>query len=269
MRRGSTIFALACLLASIAKAEEAPIERAFIRTQWRLLPAEGFSPAEKVASDEDIILRQAVLPVGLAVLEDEVIAPEQLTLVRAGTQLILASLGGRSATYCAVDSERVLPTGEVKRQLPAATLCLIDGDRDGKFDHAYRAPMTSTIIPAVQDRTPKRASVVSVRYRVVPPETIAGDFWVGVQYRQYFNIYGNRMLFTALGGRGGVATLSSFKTFKSKGAYPQYEEVMGAKITLLEPLEKSTRLRVETTMTPMTFTPFFSPGTTVYVPVYR
>lgn len=269
-RRVLPVWAIGFVLAAAtASAEEAPVERIAINTAWRLLPAENFTPTEHVAQNNDIIHRQSALPVGLAVLDEEVTAAEGLTLVRAGTQLLLGSIGPSGAAYCAMQSERVLPTGEVKKQWPGATLCLIDIDKDGRFDRAFRAGMTSTILPAVQTRTPKQASVVSARYRVVSPETVVGDFWVGIQYRQYFNIYGNRMLFTALGGGGATTALTAFKTFKAKGTYPQYEEVMGAKITLLEPLEKSTRLRVETPMALTEFTPIFTPGTTVYIPVYR
>ncbi len=118
----------------------------------------------------------------------------------------------------------------------------------------------------VNAEIPKVPRACDVGYAVRPPDEIKGDFWVGIRYEQYFNIYGNRMFFTDYGGRGEKSSFTDFDKFKSKGPFPVTRSPMGAKLTVLATEPKGVRLRVDAAIPPQPFA-VITYTTTTFIPI--
>lgn len=227
---------------------------------WAVQPAEGRYPLERDVADGEVVLRQKLLPLGLAVLGADVALPRGSRLVaRRGAQLVRVG-GPAGRIHCALETERTDRKGVVVPNKTGTTLCLLDGDGDGRFEGAFEGTgsVTGVIVDALP---PKQPVVVDVAYEKRPVEEFVGDYWVGVRYEQYFNVYGNRMLFTDFGGRGAQESLTAFDTFKSKGIFPREVEALGAKLTILSAAPKGVRVRIDRALPPQ---PFSVVRTTTY-----
>lgn len=262
-RKVIALFALAAASAGSA----AP--RQGVNLVWSIAPAENADLTEHTVKDGEIVLRQKLVPLGLAILGGDVIEPSGNKLVaKRGGQLVEAGFADGRA-FCALDTVRIDKSGVEVPNNRGVTLCFVDRERDGRFDMTFEAAGagggTGVII---QGTLPKTPQIVDMPYEEHPVSELRGDFWVGIRYEQYFNIYGNRMLMTDIGGRGVTMPLTSFATFKSKGVYPQKVSVLGANITLIAPEEKGTRLRVENAMPTQPFA-LYTYTTTTFIPIYR
>lgn len=264
MRR--TIVSLGMLFALPGLAAATPAPR--VLTLWHVMPASGDALGERMVKDGETILRQALLPSGLAVLEGDVsdTGREKLS-VKAGTQLVEAS-SSAGKVYCALATQRLdTKSGGQIDNKHGTTLCLIDTDGNSRFDAMFDAAGGTGLL-MVNAPIPKDTRPCDVGYAVRAPSEVKGDFWVGVRYEQYFNIYGNRMLFTDYGGRGVTASFSNFEKFPSKGPFPIVRTVMGANIAVLAAEPKGARIRVDAVMPPQPFAVVTS-TTTTFIPIYH
>ena len=251
--RALAFLTLGALCVSTSAAAQ-DVVRPYMATLWRIVPPASFDPTERVVSDKQLILKQKLLPSGLAVLTAAARHPESGAEAEVGTQLFrVTSTSG--TVYCAFKVERT--------DKAALSLCLIDKTGDGRFDQVFETAFHVATVPHVQDRAPKRILAIDVPYEVRPPEEVTGEYWVGVQYRQYFNIYGNRMLFTCFGNESGEECLSTFDKVKSKGTYPAERIILGARIVFVAPEGKSMRVRVDAPMAEQPFSVRSSVSTTM------
>ena len=269
-REGRGVARAACALAGLASVLAIPgpasaADRAALITLWEIQPPTA--PAgEGHVKDGETVLRQTLLPTGLAVLDADVANATGSRLVaKAGSQLIEATTNG-GAIYCALATMRAdKKTGALSENRGGTTLCLHDSESNGRFESVFEMPV-GTGLAMIQGQVPKKVRPVDVGYRTRPVGEVQGDFWVGIRYEQYFNIYGNRMFFTDFGGRGQTQSLTDFAKFKAKGAFPQSVNVSGARFTVLAADQDGVRLRTDA---PMPTGPFAvtTYTTTTFIPI--
>lgn len=239
--------------------------RGTLLTLWQV-QTPAAAPAERAVSDGETVLRQTLLPTGLAVLDVDVADTAGSRLVaKAGAQLIEASTGN-GKIYCALSTLRSdKKTGALSENRSAITLCLIDSDANGRFENLFEMP-AGVGLPMIQGQLPKKLRPIDAGYVQRPVTEVQGEFWVGIRYEQYFNIYGNRMFFTDYGGRGQTQSLTEFAKFKSKGPFPQSVTVSGAKFTVLSADAAGVKLRTDA---PLPDRPFAvtTYTTTTFIPI--
>lgn len=263
MNRLGAALAVMATIGCSAAADAAP--RQSLLTLWQVVPAPADALGERMVADGDMVLRQALLPTGLAVLDDAVqdTGREKLSIA-AGTQLVQASTGTGKA-YCALATERADKSGARVENKRGTTLCLLDADGNGRFEGMFDTTGGVGLL-MVQTEVPKAPRPCDIGYTVRPAAEVKGDFWVGIRYEQYFNIYGNRMFFTDFGGRGEKSSLTDFDKFKSAGPFPITKEAMGAKLTVLAAEPKGSRIRIDAAMPAQPFA-IISYTTTTFIPI--
>lgn len=238
---------LVCLLLA-APAIAQPVTRSPMITAWEIQPASETVLGEKLIADGEYILKQTLLPKGLARLVDPVQIDAGRWGVEPGTQLLEVSIRTQGRLYCSLGaSQRDKKTGEMKNRA-SDTICLLDSDSDGRFEAAFQHYFSVRSVPMVQGETPKKTESIDAGYAVLRPDEIAGSYFVAVKYDQYFNIYGNRMLFTTFGGLAGTAELTEFGRFKSAGPYPVDKQVLGAEFAIIAAEPKAIRVSIRKSM---------------------
>ena len=260
----SLVIIVGALIAGPASAAPKPA----LLTVWQVQPPASAVSEERLVGDGELVLKQALLPAGLATLDTEVADAGGVHLtVRPGTQLIAASTQGGRA-YCALESLRPdRKTGALAPSKGGLTLCFLDADGNGRFERVVQMPM-SISLPMVQGAIPKDVRPVDLAYTPRPSAEIRGDYWVGIRYEQYFNIYGNRMFFLDYGHGDDKQSLTDFAKWKSKGPFPLNVDAFGARVAVVAAEPKGARLRVEHALPAgpfavVTFT------TTTFIPIYR
>lgn len=253
--RSLMVLALSGLATS---AQSAP--RVSVKMVWMIQSPTSFEASEKTVTDGSHVLKQRLLPIALATLSSDVAMIRGSKLVlNAGAQLLLApTTEGR--VFCALETMRMSKSGALLENTGSTTLCLLDKDKNGRFDAAFEVVSSPTGI-VMQGVVPKQPIIVDATYDIRPREELKGEYWVGIRYEQYFNIYGNRMLMTDFGGRGMKQSLTTFDKFKSNGVFPRDLSVLGARFTILSAEEKGVRVKLKA---PMPAQPFGVVSTTTY-----
>ena len=232
--------ALAILMCPLQSA----MAREPVSLAWIIEPLEDIVPREISVTDGEYLVKQRLLPIGLATLDGDVQLPAgSRIVVRAQTQLVRV-LTQNGKLFCALESLLKSKDGSLQPNKSLLVLCLHDSDSNGRLDQAFEVLGSKSGV-IMQGRLPKKPKLIDMGYREIPVTQFKGDYWVGVRYEQYFNIYGNRMLMTDFGGRGETQSLTAFDTFKSKGTYPRETGVLGGRFTILAAEPTSIRVRIE------------------------
>ena len=218
---------------------------------WIIEPSSDETASEITVSDGEYIVKQRLLPIGLATLDSDLNVTTGSTFFLRNRAQIIQVPTQNSKLYCATESliistESLISPTDLTLQPNKSPfiLCLHDSDSNGRLDQAFSMPVSKSGV-VMQGNLPKKYQSIDVGYSEVPITQFRGDYWVGIRYEQYFNIYGNRMLMTDFGGRGEKESLTAFDTFKSKGTYPRETGVLGGKFTILEANPKSIRVRID------------------------
>lgn len=247
MRLSGWIGAGALVLVSVTAQTVEAAPRPSYSLVWIIQPSNDAYPLTIEVKDGDMILRQKLLPQGLAVLGEDVMQPDREGLVLKGGSQLVQLVGSDGVIYCGLKTRRADKTGLMVPARSGTTLCLKDSDGNGRFDIAFAGLSSPTgIIMSAQ--VPKAPSPVDVSFTVRSSSEIEGEFWVGLRYEQYFNIYGNRMLMTDFGGLGTQQSLTAFDTFKSKGPFPRTVGALGANMTIVSAQEKGVTVKVVNAM---------------------
>lgn len=241
--------AIVCTFAIFFAALSVP-SRAETRGQlqllWMIAPSAAPS-APRLIKDGELVVRNRLLPVAMARLERDfaLSLPGSLS-VSADSQLYAVGSSTGEKVFCAWDTLVRTKDGTLSPNTGISTLCFLDREGDGRFD-AYFAAYPGVGLPQIQMPMPKekRLAAVDLPYAIIPADSFAGDVWVGLRYEQYFNIYGNRMLMVAYGGRGKRQTLTNFSKFKSKGPFPLKIGALGAQLTVLEARDDGSLIRID------------------------
>lgn len=206
---------LACALIDLpVSAAEEPSR--YITTPWIIAPG-GALPGERALAGGDFVLKQRLLPMGLA----ELAAPVTMGKSRfeAGTQFFKAKTDG-VAVYC-------------RPYAPDNTLvgCLLDRDSDGDFDEWFDVVSQTKGLPSVaQKYTKKRKPVSEAAYRQVPVTRMSDVYFVAIERRNYFNIYSRESFMIVFGRDGATERLTQPISFKSD-EMPKQLTILGAVFT--------------------------------------
>lgn len=204
-------------------------------------------PGERALAGGDFVLKQRLLPMGLA----ELAVPVTMGKSRfeAGTQFFKAKTDG-VAVYC-------------RPYVPDDALvgCLLDRDSDGDFDEWFDVVSQTKGLPSVaQKYTKKRKPVSEVAYRKVPVTSMTDEYFVAIERRNYFNIYSRESFMIVFGREGATERLTDPVSFKSD-EMPKQLTILGAVFTAVA--ERDGKM-VVTVQRDMPLQPFSVVKTTSY-----
>jgi hypothetical protein len=220
--------------------------RGQLQLLWMIAP-NAPSPAPRLVKDGELLVKNRLLPVAMARLEMDLAPSLAGSLsVSAKSQLYAVRSSTGEKVFCAWETLVRAKNGVLTPNTGISTLCFLDKQSDGRFDASFEA-FPGVGLPQIQMPMPKENKLVSVDlpYTMLPPDMFTGDLWVGLRYEQYFNIYGNRMLMVAYGGRGKNQTLTNFSKFKSKGPFPLQVGALGAQLTVLAAGDDGSVIRID------------------------
>jgi hypothetical protein len=238
------VFALALLgLSAPAAAQRG------MMTVWNVEKGEA-RPEPFQVGPNDYVFRQRLLPMGLAELTG---APPGLESLTAGKQLIELQ-GGGAAIFCD-------PVVRPKKLLGHAQLCLVDGDRDGRFEAYFQAGSVTKGILTIQGSRPKRPTALEpVPYRRIDPKLFDLPLVLGVQYRGNANLFGNFVFEIRYGSEGQMGSLTK-RILHKKANVPGSTAILGGRFTILEAGSGGIKVRIDT---PLPSQPFGVLQTTTY-----
>lgn len=198
---------------------------------------------------EDYILRQRLLPSGLAALSGNV---EEAGLV-AGSQLIEIR-SPDALVFCD-------PVPRAQKLVGHAQPCLVDADKDGRFEGLFLTSSATKGILTVQGSRPKTPrAIVPIAYRRLDVTAFGLPLFVGVQYRGNANPAGNHIFQINYGSDASVGSLTD-RFVVGKTDLPATRMPFGAQFDLLAQSSGSIRVRVTKTIPAQ---PFAVVKTTTY-----
>lgn len=249
MTRPLVLLALAAA-ASAANAE--PSRR--MSTVYEIQP--GAAPeGERELASKDWVLKQALLPKGLAELTEPAELKPGEPILPVGLRLI------------AVDSEvavvRCVAARQPQKLVGHAQPCFVDADRDGRFEAHFFTTSDVAALLTISGRVPKspRPLARPVAYRDIDPVFNDPPLFVGIQRRNYFNIYGRENFMIVFGSEGDTGEITAPVWIKAK-ELPKELQVMGARFTALGEAAGRLRVRVDAAMPRQ---PFGISTTTTYM----
>ncbi|MGZ8997576.1 MAG: hypothetical protein ACXW2T_01845 [Allosphingosinicella sp.] len=232
------VAALAAAL--IGLSSQAAAQRGMM-TVWNVEAAEA-RPDPFQVGPNDYVIRQRLLPMGLAELTG---AAPGLGAMTAGKQLIELQ-GGGAAIFCD-------PVIRAKKLLGHAQLCLIDADRDGRFDSYFETSSVTKGIVTIQGSRPKRPTALEpVAYRRIDPRQFDQQLFLGVQYRGNANIFGNFVFEIRYGSEGQMGSLTR-RILHKKANLPGSTDVLSGRFSILESGSGGIKVRIDTPLPPQPF----------------
>lgn len=191
-------------------------------------------------SSGDYVVKQRLLPTGLAELAEPVTLKPGAT-VPAGTQLVEVQAEA-AAVRCV--AERA-----AQKMIGHAQPCFVDADRDGRFESWFSTSSTTKGILTITGRVPKQPTMLDtpVAYRTIDPALHKPELFVGIQRRNYFNIYGRENFMIVFGHEGETSELTTPQWVKS-AQMPKELGIMGARFTALSETAGKMQVRVDAAM---------------------
>lgn len=212
-----------------------------VMTIWNVEAAEP-RPEPFQVGPNDYVIRQRLLPMGLAELNG---AAPGLGAMVAGKQLIELQ-GGGAAIFCD-------PVIRAKKLLGHAQLCLMDSDRDGRFDAYFETSSVTKGIVTIQGSRPKRPTALEpVGYRRIDPRQFDQQLFLGVQYRGNANIFGNFVFEIRYGSEGNMGSLTR-RILHKKANVPGSTDVLGGRFSILESGSGGIKVRIDSPLPPQPF----------------
>ena len=233
-------------------------KRETFATIWHVEPA-PVPAAEQSVAPGALVLRQRLLPTGLAVLDEA--WREGSTTIPAGTALIRAT--SATPVFCALAGKTGLLTALLS-PLPDKTLrCFVDDDADGRFDRTVKANSNVATVPQPTGRLPDdRTPTIALRYSPRDPATFDGGYLVGVRYTGQAKIGTLRRFETVYGTEGHWGFFTGDNLFTKRDSdLPRAVSALGASFTVLGGDGKAVRVRVDQTIPAQ---PFAVAVTTMY-----
>jgi hypothetical protein len=215
-----------------------------LQTIYRIQAAPAPEGERELASKEWVI-KQPLLPDGLSELVEPVALKPDKPPIAAGTRM-LAVQSQIGEVRCITDIRKI------PHVMPP---CLVDTDRDGSFD-AWFSSRTNAYdaLIMIEGRAPKKLTSLAkpVPYRNIDPALHEPALFVGVQRRNYFNIYGNESFMIVYGSEQKQGEITMPVTVKS-AAMPKELEVLGARFTAISETAGRLKVRVDAPMPPQPF----------------
>jgi len=232
--------ALALLLA--ASPQSAP--QAFYEVAWHIVEA---APAEEgrvvTVRPGELFMRARLLPESVARLEADLVDGSGKTMIAKGSELIGAHPSLR--IYCDVQ-QRGPGLGGVLMGAPAMKqVCLMDADRDGRFDSYFAARSTIKGVPFLSGRVPKKPQgTTSLAYSIIDPATMASSFFVALKYEGKPLLYDRRNFRLTFGIDKRTEQLSDW-FYTSGSTYPQQQRYLGGSFTVLAERDGALDIRLD------------------------
>ncbi|HEX8572196.1 MAG TPA: hypothetical protein VF759_05545 [Allosphingosinicella sp.] len=200
---------------------------------WVIQPAPHPTGIRHLAGKEEV-LRQKLLPSGLAELARTWSDPEAEAELPAGTQLIAAS-SDAGAVYC---------EGDIRGFGSDGLICFLDSDRDSRFDSRFRASSSTPALVMITGKLPKAPKPLAepLEYRVVDPRTSRIPAFVAIERRNYFNIYSSETFMIVFGTGEEKKRITQPIHFKSADM-PRQLTILGARFTALS--ESNGKMAIE------------------------
>lgn len=213
-----------------------------LQTIWIVQP--GVVPAgERDLAGGEFVIKQRLLPTGLAQLEGDVAAKG--AFIPSGTQLIQVR-SPDVKVYCPAEVAQ-------QKLIGHAHVCLIDSDGDNQFDSLFKTTSQTKGLLVVAGNRPKNPEpIIAVPYRTLEPAAMRDEYFVAIERRNYFNIYGRESFMIAFGREGALERLTSPLSFKSS-ELPKTMTIMGAQFEALSETDGKLKVRVLTAMPPQPF----------------
>jgi hypothetical protein len=236
------VFSLILLLSSTS----ATAADRTLTTMWMI--GESLLPAEaREVKRGEFVVKHRLLPMGLAELAGSAEGME------TGKQLVEIQ-SGDALVFCD-------PIIRSQKLVGHAQPCLVDADRDGRFEGLFHTTSVTKGMLTIQGKRPKTAKAIPpLAYRRLDPGAFAEKLFVGAQYRGSANLVGNHVFEVNYGSDEKMGSLS--QRFTRKGdALPAQVDWMGGRFTLLGATAGGVRVRVEK---PLPSQPFGVLQTTTY-----
>jgi hypothetical protein len=232
--------ALSILLASAVSAQFVTISGGTppeLRTEWRVEPAASLPGIRELGSKE-LVLKQRLLPSGLVELGRAVTKAEAGVDLPAGTQLIEVK-SSAGTVFC----EGEMHTGGLAGRKQT---CLLDSDRDNRFDTAFTYMPQAPALVVIEGRLPKKRLQLAapIPYDRIDPARSRFDAFVAIERRNFFNIYGRENFQIVYGSGAHQERITVPIGFKSP-EMPKELTILGARFTALSERDGKMTIRVD------------------------
>lgn len=241
--RTSLIFSLAAFGAFAAAPAQA--EKVELYAIYQIEAAE--LPTGNLAlSAGDYVLKQRLVPMGLAVIDEPAMVAKPERRLEAGTQLIAVG-HPKHRLFC--DATRYK-----KKANDTALACLADTDGDDRFDASFKGLSMTGAIISLQGRLnlEKLHPIEPVSYRSVEPNEFDQNLFVAIQRRNFFNIYSRESFTIEFGNSEFTEELTRPIQFKNE-EMPKEMTVLGSRFTALSETDGVMTVRVDRAMPPQPF----------------
>lgn len=227
--------AMATLAAAGVASAQAQSDSALLFAAWEIQPATAPTGSRDLAGGE-FVLKQKLLPLGLAELPGRVDVPELKLSLAAGTQLIAVG-SGQQPLFCDI-------TRYAKKANASAIACFADLDTDGRFEGYFKGLSMTGAILSLDGRVKFKnlKPITPLPYTALPPARFSQDLFVGIQRRNYFNIYSRESFMLVYGNESHTEEITQPIQFKSS-EMPKAMTVLGARFTAIS--ETAGRMRIE------------------------
>lgn len=219
---------------------QAQAEAINLFTPWQIEPAAPPQAALDLAGG-DFVIKQRLLPMGLAQLDTPLVDPARKLSLAAGTQLVAVGEAGKGV-FC--DATRYK-----KKANDTVLACFVDADRDGRFESYFKGYSYSGAIISLQGKVKAKnlKPIAPVAYRTLAPDAFTQDLFVGIQRRNYFNIYSRESFMVVFGNAQHTEEITQPIQFKS-AEMPKDMTVLGARFTALSETAGRMRIKVHSAM---------------------
>lgn len=180
----------------------------------------------------DYVLKHRLLPMGLVELVsggvEGMVPGKQLVEVRGGDALV----------FCDAEIRGQKLVGH-------AQPCLVDADRDGRFEGVFLTTSVTKGILTIQGKRPKLAKPIPpAAYRRVDPAAYKDALFVGLEYRGNANLVGNHVFQVNYGSADKTGSLTERITRKGD-KLPAPVAFMGGQFTILSQTPDEIRVRID------------------------
>ncbi len=262
MRAAGWILALAAMLLA---APASAADRFF--SLWMVEPSQ-ITAETLLLREKDFVQKTRLLPLGLVVVDSDVLVGSGTVAVRAGEQLfeLAGGKGGlpkptSSAVFCQIQAGPWQSSGWLGTQRYQLRYCLLDTEKDGNFDNAFITRNCFADFPIVQTKIPKAKEMATLNrlpYRRLPVADIRDGPAVGIVYNGTALIDDDPRFAQAFGS-GTIIPMFGQKHTKS-GDNPGQRESFGAAFTVLGEEDGVVRVRNDRPIPAQPFS-MFSSGT--------
>ncbi|MFK4792758.1 hypothetical protein [Sphingobium sp. ZW T5_29] len=191
---------------------------------------------ERTLAREDYVLKQRLLPTGLAALSSDL----QEFGLTAGSQLVEVRSPG-ALVFCD-------PVPRAQKLVGHSQPCLVDADSDGRFEGLFLTSSVTKGILTVAGSRPKAPRAIGpIAYRRLEVVAFELQLFVGVQYRGNANAAGNHVFQINYGSDASIGSLTS-RFVVGKATFPATRTAFGAQFDLLSQTPDGIQVRVSRTI---------------------